>query len=411
MINGMRRSRHNCHTCSYSSYPVSYSTWPQQSVNFALFFFAYYGFIGVFTPYASLFFSEKGMSVAQIGVLMSLMQIMRIFGPNLWGWVADRSQKRVLVLRTTALAAALAFGGMLFGQTFTQFLAVMIVVNLFTGAQGPLSEALMLSEMRGDLSQYGRIRLWGSVGFIASVTVAGELLDRFGILLMPWIAFTLLCMVFLVSLRMQESPHAQTDHEMLSVRKLLCRREVTAFFASTFLMIAAHSALYVYLSLYLAQLGYSKIVIGLMWSLGVIAEIVFFFYQAPIFRRFGVRRLMLASLLVAVFRFAMIGFLAQSWIWLMIAQILHAVTFGTHHSASVATLQKWFSGPLQARGQALFISISYGLGGSFGGLVLGSIWDKFGAQLVYLVAAGFSLGGAGAALLSYRWQRHHEEKK
>src|SRR3569623_2186847 len=138
------------------------------------------------------------MCVAQIGVLMSLMQIMRIFGPNLWGWVADRSQKRVLVLRTTALAAALAFGGMLFGQTLTQFLAVMIVVNLFTGAQGPLSEALMLSEMRGDQSQSGRIRLRGSVGFIASVTVAGELLARFGILIMPWIAFTLLCMVFLV---------------------------------------------------------------------------------------------------------------------------------------------------------------------------------------------------------------------
>src|SRR3569832_1502838 len=93
-------------------YPVPYSTWSQQSIHFALFFFAYYGFIGVFTPYAGLFFAEKGMSIAQIGVLMSLMQVMRIFGPNLWGWVADRSQKRVLVLRLTALAAALSFSGM-----------------------------------------------------------------------------------------------------------------------------------------------------------------------------------------------------------------------------------------------------------------------------------------------------------
>jgi len=391
---------------------VPYSTWSQQSIHFALFFFAYYGFIGVFTPYAGLFFAEKGMSIAQIGVLMSLMQVMRIFGPNLWGWVADRSQKRVLVLRLTALAAALSFSGMFVGQTFTQFLAVMIIVNLFTGAQGPLSEALMLSEMRGDLSRYGRIRLWGSVGFILSVTAAGELLDRFGVRLLPWIAFVLLGMVFFVSWRMQETPHAQAGRDTPSVRKLLRQREVIAFFASTFLMIAAHSALYVYFSLYLAQIGYSKIVIGMMWSLGVIAEIVFFFYQGPIFRRYGVRHLMIASLLIAVVRFAMIGYLAQSLLWLLIAQLLHAVTFGTHHSASVATLQKWFSGPLQARGQALFISISYGLGGSFGGLVLGSIWDRFGAQLVYMVAACFALGGAGAAWLSYRWQlQHHEEKK
>lgn len=391
---------------------MPYSTWSQQSIHFALFFFAYYGFIGVFTPYAGLFFAEKGMSIAQIGVLMSLMQVMRIFGPNLWGWVADRSQKRVLVLRLTALAAALSFSGMFVGQTFTQFLAVMIIVNLFTGAQGPLSEALMLSEMRGDLSRYGRIRLWGSVGFILSVTAAGELLDRFGVRLLPWIAFVLLGMVFFVSWRMQETPHAQAGRDTPSVRKLLRQREVIAFFASTFLMIAAHSALYVYFSLYLAQIGYSKIVIGMMWSLGVIAEIVFFFYQGPIFRRYGVRHLMIASLLIAVVRFAMIGYLAQSLLWLLIAQLLHAVTFGTHHSASVATLQKWFSGPLQARGQALFISISYGLGGSFGGLVLGSIWDRFGAQLVYMVAACFALGGAGAAWLSYRWQlQHHEEKK
>jgi MFS transporter, PPP family, 3-phenylpropionic acid transporter len=192
---------------------------------------------------------------------------------------------------------------------------------------------------------------------------------------------------------------------------LLRRREVRAFFASTFLMIAAHSALYVFYSLYLAQIGYSKSVIGLMWSLGVIAEIVFFFYQAPLFRRFGVRRLMMASLLMAAVRFLMIGFCAQSLFWLLVAQVLHAATFGTHHSASVATLQKWFSGPLQARGQALFISISYGLGGSLGGLVLSGVWDTFGARVVYAIAACFALGGAGAAALSYRWQSHQEEKK
>jgi PPP family 3-phenylpropionic acid transporter len=145
-----------------------------------------------------------------------------------------------------------------------------------------------------------------------------------------------------------------------------------------------------------------------MWSLGVVAEIVFFFYQTPIFRRFGVRKLMIVSLLIAVLRFLMIGFCAQSLFWLLVAQVLHAATFGVHHSASVATLQRWFSGPLQARGQALFISISYGLGGTAGGLVLSVFWDRFGAQSIYLTSALFALAGAGAAALSYRWQLQHE---
>jgi PPP family 3-phenylpropionic acid transporter len=390
---------------------VPHPSWPRQSISFALFFFAYYGYVGVFSPYASLYFADKGMTAAQIGVLMSLMQVMRIFGPNLWGWVADHSQRRVAVLRLTAMAALIAFCGIFFGNTFAHFFIVMVAINAFTSAQGPLSEALMLSEMRGDLTNYGKVRLWGSVGFIMAVAVAGQMLDWWGIGLLPWITLALLALVLIACLRMDESPHQLAHHEVPSVASLLKRREVIAFFVSSFLMVAAHASLYVYYSLYLAQIGYSNTVIGLMWSLGVIAEIVFFFYQAPIFRRFGIQRLMVASLLIAVVRFLMIGFGAESIVLLLIAQVLNAATFGVHHSASVATLQRWFSGPLQARGQALFISISYGLGGTIGGLILSGLWDTFGSRAVYLMAAIFSLAATGAAIMSYRWQPHHEEMK
>ncbi|MCE2871520.1 MAG: MFS transporter, partial [Oxalobacteraceae bacterium] len=342
---------------------------PAQSFNFALFFFAYYGYVGVFSPYASLYFADRGLSATQIGILMSLMQVMRIFGPNVWGWVADQSNRRVLVLRLTSVAAALSFCGMFFGQSFVFFFALMVTVNLFTSAQGPISEALMLSSMRGDLTHYGRVRLWGSVGFIVSVTLSGYLLDWQGIELMPWVALLMLLMVTSVTFSMKEEQVAHHAHQSTSVRQLLARKSVLSFFASTFLMIAAHSSLYVYYSLYLSDIGYSKSVIGLMWSLGVIAEILFFFYQAPLFRRFGVRKLMLLSLAIAVFRFLMIGWGAESLWILLLAQVLHAATFGVHHSASVATLQRWFAGPLQARGQALYISISYGLGGTLGGLL------------------------------------------
>ena len=378
--------------------------WPRQSFSFGLFFFGYYGYIGIFSPYASLYFAHKGMTAVQIGVLMSLMQVMRIFGPNLWGWLADRKQQRAAVLRITALAALCCFAGMFVGQTFAQLLVVMVLVNLFTSAQAPLSEALMLSEMRGDLTHYGRLRLWGSVGFIVAVSLAGPFLDWQGVELMPVMAILLLALVLFASLRMHESAITGLHQKAPSVLELMRRRDVIAFFLSTFLMIAAHAALYVFYSLYLARLGYSNTVIGLMWSLGVAVEIVFFFYQAPLFRRFGVRILMIVSLLMAVARFLMIGFGADSLILLLVAQVLHAATFGIHHSASVVTLQYWFSGQLQARGQALFTSISYGLGGSFGGLILGEFWDTFGPETVYLVAAMLALGGAGAAALSYRWQ-------
>ncbi len=377
---------------------------PAQSLNFALFFFAYYGYVGVFSPYASLYFADRGIGAAQIGVLMSLMQVMRIFGPNLWGWVADHTRRRVLVLRLTSMAAALAFCAMFWGASFAYFFVAMVLLNLFTSAQGPLSEALMLSAMRGDLTHYGRLRLWGSVGFIAAVTLSGQLLDWYGIELVLWISLLLLALVVFAATGMREEGRAHPAHDTPSVRELLKRREVLAFFVSTFLMVAAHASLYVYYSLYLAQIGYSKTVIGLMWSLGVVAEIVFFYWQAPLFRRLGVRLLMLASLAIGVVRFLMIGLGAESLALLLLAQVLHAATFGVHHSASVATMQRWFSGPLQARGQALYISVSYGLGGTAGGLLLSACWDTFGAKIVYLLAAALCVFAWLAASLSYRWQ-------
>jgi PPP family 3-phenylpropionic acid transporter len=385
---------------------VAQRSWPEQAFNFAFFFFGYYAYLGAFTPYVSLYFANKGMDAAEIGILMSLMQITRIFGPTLWGWVADHSERRVRVLRITAFSALGAFVGLFFGNSFAQFFVVMVLLNGCTSAQAPLSEALMLSEMHGDLTHYGRLRLWGSVGFIFAVTVGGKLLDQIGVAHMPWLAWALLGLVLIASLRLRESPHAQVHRERPSVMKLLKRREVISFFTSTMMMVASHSALYVFYSLYLAQIGYSKTVIGLMWSLGVIAEIVFFYFQAPFFRRFGAKTLMLVSLAIAVVRFAMIGACAQSLSLLLFAQILHAATFATHHSSSVLTMQRWFSGPLQASGQALYFSISYGIGGSLGGMLLSMFWHDNDGHAVFYAASAMAAIGLLAALLSFHWQNN-----
>ena len=93
---------------------------------------------------------------------------------------------------------------------------------------------------------------------------------------------------------------------------------------------------------------------------------------------------------------------------LIVAQVLHAATFALHHSSSVMTLQRWFSGPLQARGQALYMSISYGIGGSLGGLFLAQWWQRVGPESVYYVASVLSLASGVAAAMSFRWQRQRD---
>lgn len=378
---------------------------PVQAFSFALFLFCYYAHAGTWSTYATLFFADKGMTVAQIGVLMSMIQVLRIVGPNVWGYVADHYDRRVLVLRVAGFAALAGFSGFFFGSSFGHFMLAMVVLNLFTSGQAPICEALMLSEMKGDLTYYGRIRMWGSIGFIVSVTLASLALEHYGIVTLPWVAAALLVFTIGAAFRLRDVPRRVHKEAPPLLRALLRRREVIAFFASTALMVSAHASLYTFYSLYLERSGYSKTVIGAMWSLGVLAEVLLFYFQAPLFKRWGAMRMMYLALGTAVARFVMIG-AGSHMLWLLVAaQLMHALTFALHHSSSVMTLQRWFSGPLQARGQALYMSISYGIGGSLGGLFLAQWWERVGAESVYYVAAVLALLSSAAAMLSFRWQR------
>jgi PPP family 3-phenylpropionic acid transporter len=259
--------------------------------------------------------------------------------------------------------------------------------------------------MRGDLTYYGRIRMWGSIGFIVSVMLAAYALDGYGIVALPWVAAGLLVCTLLAALRLKEVPRRAHQEQPPALLSLLRRREVIAFFASTALMVAAHTSLYTFYSLYLERNGYSKTVIGAMWSLGVLAEVLLFYFQAPLFRRWGAMRMMYLALGLAALRFLMIGYGPQLLWLLVLAQLMHAATFALHHSSSVISLQRWFSGPLQARGQALYMSISYGVGGSLGGLFLAQWWERSGPQSVYYVAALLALCSVLAARLAFHWQR------
>jgi len=376
--------------------------------NFALFLFVYYAFMGTLTTYAPLYFAAHGVTAAEVGILMSLVQVMRIVGPTLWGWVADHTSRRVLVLRMTALGALAAFSGIAFGRGFAHFFIAMVCLNLFTSAQGPLTEALMLAEMRGDTSRYGRVRLWGSLGFVAAVMAAGFALDRLGVAALPWLAGLILLLVLGQSLRIREAPRLDGPHVAPPLLQVLRQPAVIAFFAQAALMVGAHTSLYAFYSLYLERAGYGKALTGAMWSLGVLAEVVFFYFQASVLRRVGVRTAMMASFAVAVLRFGMIG-LGAGWLpVLVLAQLLHAFTFAAHHCASITAMQRWFGGPLQARGQALFMSIAYGIGGTCGGLFMSWCWERLGPGSVYGAGTALSLLAAGAASLFWKWESYPE---
>ena len=366
-------------------------------------FFAYFAIVGAFAPYLSLYFAAVGMSVAQIGVLMALPQMMRVFGPPFWGALADRLGHRVLLLRISA-GAALA-GVSLLGFAGGNYLWLAVVLAFYhfaSSAQGPLAETMALATAAGDSGRYGRMRLWGSIGFIAAVTLTGPLLDALGVQRLTWVMVLLCALLLAVTWRVPEPPARAADRGPPVWRRL---REpaIAAFFVSCFLMLFAHAALYAFYSLYLERAGYSKTLIGLAWTVGVLAEIVLFRVQRPLFERFGPLPLLGTSLAVAALRFALIGLAGAQPAVVVVTQLMHAITFGLHHSAVMALLHRWFGEREQGRAQAMYVTLGYGLGGASGGIVAGWLWAGIGANAAFLGAAVAAALGCGAVALAGRF--------
>jgi PPP family 3-phenylpropionic acid transporter len=155
-------------------------------------------------------------------------------------------------------------------------------------------------------------------------------------------------------------------------------------------MSAAHSPFYVFYSIHLVDHGYEKTAVGLLWSLGVVAEIAVFLGMPRLMRTWSLRGILLASFALAVIRFQLIGWGAGSIGLLLLAQVLHGATFGACHAAAVAALNRWFPAQQQGRIQALYGSISYGAGGMFGNIASGAVWDWLGAGPAFTLGSVFA---------------------
>ena len=316
---------------------------------FGSFFFLYFAYVGLVSPYASLFFVDQGFNVIQISVLMSMLQITRIIGPFSWGWLSDYLSNRIGIIRFCACLASITFLAIFYLHSYIAFFVWMFILHTILSSLMPLGESATVHALFKDNSfdkRYGRLRLWGSLGFIAMVLFAGELFQRKSIELYPIVGALVLLLLALVTFRFYEPKlqrHKMVKGELLSV---LFNPDVRWFLISGFFMIFAHSALYVFYSLYLTKLGYNKFQIGLFWALGVFAEVIFFYFQSKVLSRLQPEIVLQASFGVGVLRFILIAFFPLTWV-LIIAQVMHAGTFAAHHSAATKLLQRWFTGPLR----------------------------------------------------------------
>jgi MFS transporter, PPP family, 3-phenylpropionic acid transporter len=351
------------------------------------FYCAYFSYVGAYVAYFPLYLAGRGLSAVEIAGVLSLPPLARMVAPTFWGWLADRTgAHRAIVAFSCAVSAgafaALPFvGGVGIG-------ALVGAMSLLSAGAMPLVEAITLGSLAGQHGRYGPIRLWGSVGFIAAVLGGGLWLDYRPVSALPaalalFMVATLGCALTLP----RSAPHA-VERAAFRINPALA-----ALLAAGFCMAVAHGALYAFLSLHLEREGYSGTTIGMLWTLGVVAEIVVFTYLPRLFRRYALSTILAASLALGVVRFLGLGWAAGMLGIVLMAQVLHAATFGAFHAAGVAAVHRIVPESAQGRGQTLYSSVTYGAGGAAGTLLSGWAWEAGAAPLAFSLSALAALAG------------------
>ena len=375
---------------------------------FSNFYFFYFATIGIIMPYWSVYLDYLGFSAKEIGQLMAIFLFTKVLAPNLWAAVADHLTAKhgssLGILKFATFATVLIYGLMYLANGFWPVAAVMLGYCVFWNASLPQLEAATLNHLK-DKRAYGRVRVWGSLGFIVTVVGVGVLMDLTGPSSILEAGGLALLLLFFASLLMTGGQGLMKGRQGLmkggqghsasvgvtatvkssSVRATdLLTPQVLVLLLLCFLMQLSHAPLQAFMSLYLAEYGYSNSQIGLLWAVGVVCEIGVFLIAYKLLSVFKLSSLLTFTFLAAAIRWGLVASFPELPLVVFITQAMHSITFGLYHAVMIQLIDRLFVGAYQIRGQALYSSITFGLGGAIGSYLSGYIWTDIGKQELFL---------------------------
>jgi len=350
------------------------------------FYFFYFASLGVLIPYWSLYLKSLGFNSLTIGSLVAILPATKLVAPYIWGWLADHTRRSMLIIRVASLLALCCFALVFVSQQLWWLTVAMLLFSFFWNAMLPQFEAMTLNHLGSDTHHYSMIRLWGSLGFIVIAVLMGDLIQRYDADLIPIVVFITFVLISVSSFIVPEklnTPH--TDHS--HIWHVIKQPKVLAFLVVCFLMLCSHGPYYTFYTIYLEEQGYSPHMIGVLWAVGVLAEIIIFLLMHRLLPVFGARNLLVVTLLLTTVRWLLIGFFVENLSMLFLAQLIHAFSFGVFHAVGISLVHEYFTGSHQGRGQALYSSVSFGGGVAVGSLVSGLVWDQWGAGVLFMFAS------------------------
>lgn len=359
----------------------------------AAFYFAYFLALGAFSPYFSPHLESRGLDAQQISLLMGLWYGTRVFAPPLWhAWLQRHGHGGRWLVAGCALTLS-AFLLFLLPLPVVGLALAMLVFASFYNAVMPQFEAVTLEQLGAQRHRYSQVRLWGSIGFLLANLGYGSLLQVVGyaeLVSWMWPAYALLLLCALANRKAADAVALRTP-DPVRTESAANPAPVTMLLWVAGLMQACHAPLYVYLSLFLAEHGWTPTMIGLAWALGVVAEVGMFALMPRLLSRHDPRWLIAACLAAGGARWWLTAVHPGEVGIVLTLQLLHALSFAAFHASVMAMLCAGRSGTGLARVQAWLYGFASGGGGVVGALLAGWCWQHLGHAATFEAAGLLSV--------------------
>ena len=365
-------------------------------------------------PFLPVWLSWRGLDETQIGIIYAVPVFVRaIFTPAM-AFLADRSGRPVTMLKGLAWASLLAALMLPLTSGFWAILAIILLFTLFWMSVIPLTDAVALAGARAGRADYGRMRVWGSLGYIAMTSAGGAALQLWGPQAALWLFIVAAAIVMLSAYGLPSGggyDRAVADAPGMPLRRLaiadlmqLVRAPMLwLFLAAASTIQSAHAVYYIFGTLHWTSAGISPAVIGLLWGVGVIAEVVLFTYAVKVGRSLGPAQLICLAGAAAVLRWLFTAY-DPSLPALFVLQSLHGLTFGAAHLGAMQFIDRALPPRLAASAQGLYASITAGVVMGLASLASGPLYQAYEGRAYLGMAALACVGLTASAVLMRRWR-------
>lgn len=380
-------------------------TYSNQSIatRMGLYFFAVFLTVGMYQPFWPVWLASRGLGPVEIGFLIGVGQLTRAVSSPVIAHFIDRRGDRRRPLLALSIMTMLFFGVYQFCDALWQYAVIAVLVGSTWGLIMPLGDSMALVNAREGRFQYGRVRLCGSISFILATLLGGQVLELWSEDAIFWVLMVLFVLVVGSCLVLPDTRVPPSEHRFSAAIKLFIHPAFLFAVLASALLQASHSVYYIFGAIHWRAAGIDDRLIGVLWSVGVVAEILLFLVGARVANKLGPFGLMFLAVAAGVVRWPLLA-LTDNFTVLFFVQILHGITFGAAHLGAMTFLSRAVPASLSATAQSLHGALALSALSAVISPLSGNLYGQFGGQAFYAMAVLSVFGGLFAVLARRFWR-------